>query len=161
MTIWTIIGRLSLAFVLGGLVGWEREHEDKPAGLRTLILVSTGAALFVLVTERAVDITQATYKTGPVRVDPVRVIASIAQGVGFLGAGTILITRGMVLELTTAASIWAMSAIGAACGLGFWQIALVGTVLTFVALRVLGPLTRFTGRNRHERRQTVETDERS
>lgn len=161
MSIWTIIGRLGLAFALGALVGWEREHEDKPAGLRTLILVSTGAALFVLVTQEAVDMAHTAYQTGPVRADPVRVVASVAQGVGFLGAGTILITRGMVLGLTTAAAIWATSAVGVACGLGFWRIALVGTVLTFITLRVLGPLTRFTGRDHHKRRPDVESDEAS
>jgi putative Mg2+ transporter-C (MgtC) family protein len=159
MTIWSIIGRLGLAFMLGALVGWEREHEDKPAGLRTLILVSTGSALFMLVTQEAIEMASMTYQTGPVRVDPVRVIASVAQGVGFLGAGTILITRGMVLGLTTAAAIWATSAVGVACGLGLWQIALVGTGLTFVALRVLGPLTRFTGRNHHKHRRPIESDE--
>jgi putative Mg2+ transporter-C (MgtC) family protein len=130
-----IVGRLLLAFVLGGLVGWEREREDKPAGLRTLILVSTGSALFVLVTQ-AVAATAANAGT----VDLLRIIAGIAQGVGFLGAGTIVITRGTVQGLTTAAAIWAMSAVGVACGFGVWRIALVGTVLTFAALRVLGPL---------------------
>jgi len=135
MDFWVIVGRLVLAFVLGGLVGWEREHEDKPAGLRTLILVSTGAALFVLVTHMAL-----TTQGSVGNVDSLRIIAGIAQGVGFLGAGTIFITRGTVQGLTTAAAIWTMSAVGVACGFGLWDIALVGTVLTFVALRILGPL---------------------
>ncbi len=146
MTLWTIVWRLLLAFVLGGLIGWEREHEEKPAGLRTFILVCVGAALFVLVTLETVRETQVLTETGPTRVDPVRVIASIAQGIGFLGAGTILVTRGSVLGLTTAAAIWATSAIGVACGLGLWQIALSGTVLAFIALQVLGPLTPYIGR---------------
>ena len=132
MGFWAITGRLVLAFVLGGLVGWEREYEDKPAGLRTLILVSIGSALFVLVTQ-AVIATAAG-------VDSLRIVAGVAQGVGFLGAGTIFTSRGTVHGLTTAAAIWAMSAVGVACGFGAWQMALVGTVLTFVALRVLGPL---------------------
>jgi putative Mg2+ transporter-C (MgtC) family protein len=130
-----VAGRLALAFVLGGLVGLEREREDKPAGLRTLILVSTGAALFVLVTQEA-----AAALPDPGNIDTLRIVAGIAQGVGFLGAGTIFVARGTVQGLTTAAAIWAMSAVGVACGLGLWQIALVGTVLTFIALRVLGPL---------------------
>jgi putative Mg2+ transporter-C (MgtC) family protein len=146
MIVWAIIGRLALSFVLGGLIGWEREHEEKPAGLRTFILVCLGAALFTLVTLEAVEEAQGLDQVGPVRVDPVRIIASVAQGVGFLGAGTILITRGSVLGLTTAAAIWATSAVGVACGLGLWRIALVGTVLTFVALQVLGPLTPHIGR---------------
>jgi putative Mg2+ transporter-C (MgtC) family protein len=81
-----------------------------------------------------------------VRVDPVRIIASVAQGIGFLGAGTIIIARGSVRGLTTAAAIWATSAVGVACGLGLWQIALAGTALTFIALQVLGPLTPHIGR---------------
>ena len=145
MSVWTIIGRLALSFLLGGLIGWEREHEQKPAGLRTFILVSLGAALFALVTLEAVEEAQGLQQVGPVRVDPVRIIAGIAQGIGFLGAGTILITRGSVLGLTTAAAIWATSAVGVACGLGLWQIALVGTALAFVALQVLGPLTPHIG----------------
>lgn len=136
MDFWTIIGRLVLAFVMGGLVGWEREQEDKPAGLRTMILVSTGSALFVLVNLEVV-----ASVVGVVEVDAVRIIAGIAQGVGFLGAGTIFVGRGTVHGLTTAAAIWAMSAVGTACGFGVWQIALAGTLLTFVALRLLGPVS--------------------
>ncbi len=128
-----IVGRLALAFALGGLVGWEREHEDKPAGLRTLILVTTGSALFVLVTQAVVGVAGG-------QMDTTRIIAGIAQGIGFLGAGTIFMARGTIHGLTTAAAIWAMSAVGTACGFGAWQIALVGTVLTFIALRLLGPL---------------------
>lgn len=150
MTLWTIVWRLLLAFVLGGLIGWEREHEEKPAGLRTFILVCVGAALFVLVTLETVRETRGLTEIGPTRVDPLRVIASIAQGIGFLGAGTILVTRGSVLGLTTAAAIWATSAIGVACGLGLWQIALSGTVLTFIALQVLGPLTPYIGRTENQ-----------
>jgi len=147
MSLWTIVGRLALAFVLGGAIGWEREHEEKPAGLRTFILVCLGAALFVVVTLEVIDEAQNLAQVGPTRVDPVRIVSSIAQGIGFLGAGTILVTRGSVLGLTTAAAIWATSAIGVACGLGLWQIALVGTLLTFVTLQVLGPLTPHIGRH--------------
>jgi putative Mg2+ transporter-C (MgtC) family protein len=145
MSLWTIIGRLALAFALGGVIGWEREYEDKPAGLRTFILVCLGAALFVLVTLEVVAEAQAMTDVGPTRVDPVRLISSVAQGIGFLGAGTILVTRGSVLGLTTAAAIWATSAIGVACGLGLWRMALIATVLTFVTLQVLGPLTPHLG----------------
>lgn len=146
MSFWTIIGRLALAYVLGGVIGWEREHEEKPAGLRTFILVCLGAALFVLTTLAVVTEAQSMTEVGPTRVDPVRIVAGIAQGIGFLGAGTILVSRGSVLGLTTAAAIWATSAIGVACGLGLWRIALAGTLLTFIALQILGPLTPHIGR---------------
>jgi len=153
MNFWTIVGRLALAFALGGVIGWEREHEEKPAGLRTFILVCMGAALFILVTLELIREAQELAEVGATRVDPVRTVSSIAQGIGFLGAGTILVTRGSVLGLTTAAAIWATSAIGVACGLGLWQMALVGTVLTFVALQILGPLTPHIGRREdHDRR---------
>lgn len=145
MSLWTIVGRLVLAFVLGGVIGWEREYEEKPAGLRTFILVCLGAALFILVTLEVVEEAQTLTEVGPTRVDPVRLISSVAQGIGFLGAGTIFVTRGSVLGLTTAAAIWATSAIGVACGLGLWRISLVGTVLTFITLQVLGPLTPHLG----------------
>jgi putative Mg2+ transporter-C (MgtC) family protein len=150
MNFWTVVGRLVLAFVLGGVIGWEREHEEKPAGLRTFILVCLGAALFVLVTLEVIREAQSLTEAGATRVDPIRTISSIAQGIGFLGAGTILVTRGSVLGLTTAAAIWATSAIGVACGLGLWEIALVGTALTFTALQVLGPLTPHIGRQGYE-----------
>jgi putative Mg2+ transporter-C (MgtC) family protein len=140
MDLWTLSGRLALAFLLGGLVGWERERGDKPAGLRTLILVSTGSALFALMSLLVIEMTQGTTPS-----DPLRIVAGIAQGIGFLGAGTILVTRGAVHGLTTAASIWATAAIGTACGFGFWHIALMGTVLTFSALRLLGALERHIG----------------
>jgi putative Mg2+ transporter-C (MgtC) family protein len=149
MNLWTIVGRLTLAFTLGGVIGWEREHEEKPAGLRTFILVCLGAALFVLVGLEITAELQELTDVGATRVDPVRIISSIAQGIGFLGAGTILVTRGSVLGLTTAAAIWATSAIGVACGLGLWRIALIGTVLTFITLQVLGPLTPHIGRQEH------------
>ena len=136
MGFWVVTARLILAFVLGGLVGWEREHEDKPAGLRTLILVSTGSALFVVVNQMVIETVGSTGG-----VDSLRIVAGIVQGVGFLGAGTIFTSRGAVHGLTTAAAIWAMSGVGVACGFGMWQVAVVGTVLTFVALRVLGPLS--------------------
>ena len=139
MDIWTILGRLGLAFLLGALVGVEREQEDKPAGFRTLILVTSGSALFVLVTQSLVEAT-----TGAIDVG--RIIAGVAQGIGFLGAGTIVITQRTVYGLTTAAAIWAMSAVGVACGYGMWEIGVVGTALTFVTLRLLGPLAMRIGR---------------
>jgi len=139
MDIWMIVGRLGLAFLLGALVGVEREQEDKPAGFRTLILVTSGSALFVLVTQSLVEATTGVIDVG-------RIIAGVAQGIGFLGAGTIVITQRTVYGLTTAAAIWAMSAVGVACGYGMWEIGVVGTALTFVTLRLLGPLAMRIGR---------------
>jgi putative Mg2+ transporter-C (MgtC) family protein len=135
MDIWLAVARLTFAFLLGGLVGWEREREDKPAGLRTLILVSMGSAMFVIIAQM---IAVAEGVAG--QVDQLRIIAGIAQGIGFLGAGTIFFSRGTVHGLTTAAAVWATSAVGVACGYGMWQIALVGALLTVITLRLLLPL---------------------
>jgi putative Mg2+ transporter-C (MgtC) family protein len=145
MDIWTAALRLGFAFLLGGLVGWEREREDKPAGLRTLILVCMGSAMYVVVAQM---VPQVEGFEGD--ADPLRIIAGIAQGIGFLGAGTIFFSRGTVHGLTTAAAVWATSAVGVACGHGMWQIALVGALLTVVTLRLLLPLAvRIGGHWRH------------
>ena len=140
----TMALRLLLAFALSGIVGWEREYVHKPAGLRTLILVGSGAALFVLVTLSVVESYLTLPQPDTVRFDVARIIAGIAGGVGFLGAGTTFVTRGSVHGLTTAAAIWAVAAIGVACGFGEWEIALLGTGLTFIVLRVLLPVARST-----------------
>ena len=119
-----------LAALLGGLIGWERETQHKPAGLRTLILVSLASAMYVVTAERV-----ALRHGEP--VDAVRALAGIAQGVGFLGAGAILRSRGEVRMLTTAAAIWASAAIGFAAGMGMYEIAIGGAFLVFAILKWL------------------------
>jgi putative Mg2+ transporter-C (MgtC) family protein len=145
MTVWIAALRLAFAFLLGGLVGWEREREDKPAGLRTLILVCLGSCMYVVVAQMLPEA-----EGFEVDVDPLRIIAGIAQGIGFLGAGTIFFSRGTVHGLTTAAAVWATSAVGVACGHGMWQIALLGALFTVITLRLLLPVAvRIGGRWRH------------
>jgi putative Mg2+ transporter-C (MgtC) family protein len=104
--------RLTLALVLGAIIGFERESVDRPAGLRTHILVALGSAAFTLVSSAGFA------GQGTVR-DPARVAAQVVTGIGFLGAGTIWRTRDTVRGLTTAASIWVVAACGmmAASGL--------------------------------------------
>jgi uncharacterized membrane protein YhiD involved in acid resistance len=125
-----LLGRLLLASVLGGGIGWEREHSHKPAGLRTHILICVGAAL---ITDLSVRVAAAS----PVPSDPARIAAQIVTGVGFLGAGTIMQARGSVMGLTTAATMWVVAAIGMAVGFGA-IIEAVGT--TFLVLLALIPL---------------------
>ncbi len=122
-----IVVRLGMAALLGGLLGWEREYRGKAAGVRTHMLVSMGAAMFVLVAEQE----------GITPADNSRVLQGIIAGVGFLGAGTILKSDGahQIRGLTTAAGIWLTAAIGVAAGLGREATALLSTVL---ALLVLG-----------------------
>jgi putative Mg2+ transporter-C (MgtC) family protein len=124
-----VMVRLLLAALLGGIVGYEREHKGKAAGLRTHMLVAMGAALFVLVPERGgMDI-----------ADMSRVIQGVVAGVGFLGAGAIIKRHSeeQVQGLTTAAGIWMTAAIGVACGLGREAIARLATLLAIVILVML------------------------
>jgi len=124
------IVRLVLAALLGSLIGWEREAREKPAGLRTMMLVSLAAAIYVLAAQESARAHQEV-------VDSVRAMAGVAGGVGFLGAGVILQSRSKVRWLTTAASLWASAALGLAAGLGTYLVAIVGGLLVFAILRWL------------------------
>ncbi|MFO1363502.1 MAG: MgtC/SapB family protein [Burkholderiales bacterium] len=135
----TIIGQLILAMALGGLIGFERELANKPAGFRTHTLVAGAAALFMAVAAAAPAYLHAS---GVVEVDPLRVAAAIVTGVSFLGAGTIF--RGgdgeRIGGLTTAATIWMAAAVGVTVALGQLIVATGVTVIALVVLRVLGHL---------------------
>lgn len=125
---WEATLRLLLAMALGGVIGWQRESAEKPAGFRTHILVCVGAALFTLIS--AVGF----FGSG---ADPARVASNIVVGIGFLGAGTIWRTRATVQGLTTAASLWTVAAIGTAAGIGYYLGAAMATAI------VMGVLTLF------------------
>ena len=119
--------RILLAAVLGGIIGYERRRADKPVGLRTLVLISTGAALFTVASVYA-------FGDG----DPARVAAGVVAGIGFLGAGAILRRQGGGVEgLTTASAIWVVAAIGLAAGVGLYLIATVTTVIVMLVLLLL------------------------
>ena len=120
--------RLTAGLVLGAIIGFERELHRQPAGFRTHSLVALGAALFTIVSAFGFP--------GPIS-DPTRIAAQIVSGIGFIGAGTILQYRGHIRGLTTAASLWAVAAIGTAAGAGMFVLAVVGTVLILVVLSVL------------------------
>ena len=131
-----LLGRLLLAAVLGGSIGLERELSGKPAGLRTNLLICVGAALLADISIRFPSLA-----TGDLaRPDPARIAAQIVSGVGFLGAGTIIQARGSVTGLTTAATLWVVSAIGMAAGSGFHVEATGSAVLVLIALVPLGRL---------------------
>ena len=132
-----LLGKLVLAIVLGGAVGLERELLEKPAGLRTNILICVGAALF---THLSVQFTSWGSVLTP--ADPGRIAAQIVSGIGFLGAGTIIQSRGSVVGLTTAATIWVVAAIGMAVGAGALVAAVGGTILMLFVLVGLGALER-------------------
>ena len=127
----SVLMRLGLAAIFGALLGWERGRSEKPADIRTMILIGTGAAMFTLLGERMI------LNGGDeaiIRADPTRVLSYIISGVGFLGAGAILHSKKSIIGLTTAASIWVVAAIGAACGVGEFMIAFFLFALTFVTL---------------------------
>lgn len=129
-----LLGRLLLASVLGGLVGWERERSGKPAGLRTNMLICLGAALLGDVSIHFAGMVP----TEQVRNDPARIAAQVVSGIGFLGAGTIIQARGSVIGLTTAATLWVVAAIGLAVGGGNYVAAVGTAALVLVALLPLG-----------------------
>lgn len=128
---YTTLFRLCVAALLGGLLGWERGRADKPVGIRTMLLISAGAAAFALLGEQIID---ASSRTDIIRVDPTRVLSYIISGVGFLGAGAILHSKRTVKGITTAASIWVAAAVGAACGVGQFMIAFLLFAIAFLTL---------------------------
>lgn len=117
--------KLIVALVLGGIIGAERERYKKAAGLRTLILISVGSALFTILSLKMV---------GPTGENPGRIAANIVVGIGFLGAGVILEEHGRVVGLTTAATIWIAAAIGMAAGAGEFVLAAITAGLVMVVL---------------------------
>ena len=123
--------RLSVALVLGGLIGLEREYRAKEAGFRTHFLVALGSALFCIVSQ---------YGFGAEVKDASRVAAQVVSGIGFLGAGTIIFYKNVVRGLTTAAGLWVTAAIGLACGTGMYGVAVISTVLILFGLEVLNAM---------------------
>lgn len=150
MTFWEMVLRLVVSLVLGSLIGMERETHGRPAGLRTHILVCVGSTLFTI----------CSYVIAGPHNDPGRVAAQIVTGVGFLGAGTIIHQGSVVRGLTTAASIWAVAAIGLAVGIGtpsLMGIAAVASVLVFGTLYLMGKLDKYLFNAHDERHITITT----
>ena len=133
----TVFGKLFIAAILGGFIGWEREKRGRPAGLRTHLLLCVGVALMMLVSEH-IFVNYQVYKSDSVlRIDPARIAAQVVTGVGFLGAGTIMRFRASVRGLTTAASLWIVSGIGLAVGSGFILPAVFTTIIVITTLILL------------------------
>lgn len=131
MTILEICLRVALAMGIGGIIGWERENSNRPAGLRTHMLVAIGAAVVMIMGELSLD-KYADITT----MDPTRLGAQVISGIGFLGAGTILREGLTVRGLTTAASLWAVACLGLAAGGGFYAAAIAGTVAIILTLTI-------------------------
>jgi putative Mg2+ transporter-C (MgtC) family protein len=131
VTEWDIVLRVLGAAAMAALVGYDRAVADKPAGVRTHLLVGAGAALFTGVT---VMLAQGVESTGAqaAKIDVSRIAAGIVTGVGFLGAGAIIMRGDKVTGLTTAAGVWVVAAIGVSVGFGFWLMGLITTVLVLL-----------------------------
>ncbi|NLV37070.1 MAG: MgtC/SapB family protein [Clostridiaceae bacterium] len=148
--------RLLLSVGLGGLIGYERENTNRPAGFRTHILVCVGSALVMITSEFIFN-----RYTGLTNIDPTRLGAQVVSGIGFLGAGTIIRDGFNVRGLTTAASLWAVSCVGIAVGSGFYIGAVIATIFIYLILISLKSAEkRITKRNRY-RTFIVETDSNS
>ena len=127
---WTLIIRLVVACLLAFVVGLDREYRAKDAGLKTHFLVSLGSALFMIISRYGFD--------NSTQVDFSRVAAQVVSGIGFIGAGTIIFQKQIVRGLTTAASLWSVSAIGMAAGAGMYAVAVAATLLTLIGLEAFG-----------------------
>lgn len=134
--------RIIFAALLGGLIGWERENNDRDAGLRTYMAVAVGSCAFSIISQQ-------------ISGDPTRIAAQVVTGIGFIGAGVILQVRGRVKGLTTAATLWATAAVGMASEFGMYLLA------GLTALLILGTLSlhHLPGWNRLSKKRRSNTDE--
>ena len=122
--------RIAVAVVLGGIIGLERGLKNRPAGLRTYMLVCVGACLIMVTNQYIYQV----FGTG----DPVRMGAQVVSGIGFLGAGTIVVTkRNQIKGLTTAAGLWAAAAVGLSVGIGLYEAAVIGGAVIFIVLSLI------------------------
>ncbi|MBU3215973.1 MgtC/SapB family protein [Clostridium estertheticum] len=139
MLVYQVAIRLALAVLVGGLIGYEREFKNRPAGFRTHILVCLGAAITSMIQLYSIQETTNMILQHPelqsaMKVDIGRLGAQVITGVGFLGAGTIIHDKGSIKGLTTAASIWTVACIGLAIGLGYYTLTILSTICVFIVL---------------------------
>lgn len=142
-----IIKRLLLSAIIGGFIGTEREVNNRPAGLRTHILVTLGSTLVMLI---SID--------GFQSADPSRLAAQVVSGIGFLGAGTIMRTGNNISGLTTAASLWVCAGIGLAIGAGYYLGAVVTTVIVLATLMSLGIFEKRILRKKYQAIEVIATN---
>ncbi len=122
--------RILIATALGAVIGLDREYRTKAAGFRTHVLVALGSALFMIISVHGFDDLPKDQMT--LRMDPARIAAQVVTGIGFIGAGTIIFQKNVVKGLTTAAGLWVTAAVGMACGVGMYVLAIVSTLLVLI-----------------------------
>lgn len=150
-----ILLKMLLAFVSGGVLGFERERHKKPVGFRTYVLVCLGSAVITIVGVETVQKTIEMVNNDPVlaeviKVDTVRLSAQVVTGIGFLGAGTIIHEKNYVNGLTSAASIWVSAMIGIAIGYGYYFIGITATILVLITL-LLSSLRNYYNKSQNEK----------
>lgn len=152
LTVTEIILRVLISVAIGGLIGLERGMKNRPAGLRTYMLVCVGACVVMLTNQYTYQV----YQVG----DPVRMGAQVISGIGFLGAGTIIVTsRNQIKGLTTAAGLWTAGGIGLAIGIGLYEVAIAASVAVFIILTVLHQLDFRVRKKAHILEAYVELDQ--
>ena len=143
--------RILVAVIVGGILGLERGMKNRPAGLRTYMLVCVGACVIMLTNQYVFQM----FGTG----DPVRMGAQVVSGIGFLGAGTIIVTRrNQIKGLTTAAGLWSAAGVGLALGVGFYEAAITGTVAVFVVIALLQKMDNKLHRRSRQLEAYIELD---
>ncbi len=149
LMIGSVLGKLFIAAILGGIIGWERHKRGRPAGLRTHLLVCIGVTLMMLVSEHIFLKYQGYGHDSVLRIDPARIAAQVVTGIGFLGAGTIMRSRASIRGLTTAASLWVVAGIGLAVGSGFILPAIFTTVIAMAILTLNSLVEKKMKRNKY------------
>ena len=154
LPLYEIILRIVMAIIIGGVIGYERGHQNRPAGFRTHILVCLGAAIVSMIQDQLrVNILKYTILHPEVaqvlKTDLGRIGAQVVSGIGFLGAGTIMRDKGIIGGLTTAASIWATGCLGLSIGWGFYYLAIPAGIGIIIVLVTLKKLERYWIENKH------------
>ncbi len=163
LNLWSMMLRVFLAMLMGGVIGLDREKKGRPAGFRTYMLVSMGAAATAILSQY-LDLMLSTlwaedFAAVGNRTDVVRLSAQVISGVGFIGTGTIMVTaRHEVKGLTTASCLWASACMGLAIGAGFYECMVIGFILILLSIRVLPRLERWIVERARNMNIFVETD---
>ena len=137
LTLSDIVFRLFVVVVIGAFIGIDREIKSRPAGMRTHVLVGVGAALIAIIEQQTIGCVIELGMSGVINVSAGRITSTVVSGVGFLGAGTIVMSDRKITGLTTAASLWCMACIGLAAGYGFAEMAAIAGVIVLVVLKLL------------------------
>ncbi len=163
MDYFTVVTRLIIAVIVGGLVGYEREFKNSAAGFRTHILVCLGAAIISIISEfdlqKSMELASNPLYQNIIKVDMGRLGAQVISGVGFLGAGTILREKGSIRGLTTAATLWIVACLGLAVGNGLYSLSITGAIIVFITLTLLKKADKAIQKGRRSKEGIMREDE--